>query len=187
MNHIVQERYNIGKKYILNESICFVGMSLEDELSEALLWSYNLNQIEKELKRRFPEIISIELHRNSPYAEEVGVDVTEGEFIGSFEIKLSSLKNIYQIKRDIDAYYAWYVSVLRVNGHNLFDFGDGFVLQDPGLEGVTLRQLLFMQPKEEKNYSLFVEANFSKKVTDIDNLYHLTNTRVLNKIKSKRS
>lgn len=183
MNDIIRERYNEGQRYLLNEDICFVCMSLEDELSEALLWSYNLNKIEKELKRRFPEIISVELHRNSPYAEYAEVDVTEGEFVGSFELKLSSLKNIYKIKRDIDAYYAWHVSLLRVNGTNLFDFGNGFVLQDEGREGITLNQFLMMQPKDKKEYSLFVEANYSIKTTEIGEAYHITNTNVIHKIK----
>ena len=86
MNRVVIERYNEGKRFIINESICFIS------LDEALIHSYSLNKIENELKRRFPEILSIELKRNSPYADAIDSDVTNGSFIGSFEIKLSNIK-----------------------------------------------------------------------------------------------
>ena len=177
MNHIVTERYNEGKRFLLNESICFI------DINEALIHSYSLNKIENELRRRFPEIISIELHRNSPYADAIKSDVTDGKFVGSFEIKLSSVKDIYKLKDDIESYYGWHASVLKINHHLLMDMGNGFEIYTPGQEGTTLREVLFLTSGTNRNISLFVEANFTEKTKDIDNMYHLTNTKVIDKIK----
>lgn len=178
MLNIVNERIELGKKFMLNESICFI--------NETLAYSYNLNSIQNTLKRMFPEIISIDLSDFSMYLTLAGKnkkeDKIDGENNGTFEIKLEKIDNVYKIAEFVEKAYGWHQSILTINDYALADFGHGYEMLDEPYQGYSLRTCWYLTKGTHRKFSLFMEANYSNRVFDIDSLYHLTNKSVLGKI-----
>lgn len=174
MKNIVNDRIKLGKMFMLNESICF--------MNETLTHSYSLNSVKNTLKRMFPEIISIDFSDRSQYMKLAGRDKIEGENIGSFEIKLENIDNIYEISEFVEKAYGWHQSILTINDYVLTDFGHGYEMLDDPYQGYSLRTCWYLTKGTDRKFSLFMEANYSNRVFDIDSLYHLTNRSVLGKI-----
>ena len=178
MLNTVNERIELGKRFMLNESICF--------MNETLTHSYSLNSVQNTLKRMFPEIISIDLSDFSMYLtlarKNKEDEKIEGENNGSFEIKLEKIDNVYKIADFVEKAYGWHQSILMINDYALADFGHGYEMLDEPYQGCPLKVCWQLTRGTDRKFSLFMEANYSNRVSDISSLYHLTNRSILGKV-----
>ena len=154
-------------------------------LNEGLIQSYNMSKVENHLKSKFPNVIDVVNHAVNLYRIPSRKPI--GNNTGSFEIKLSSFDNIDEIIEMIDKTYGWFVSVIVLNDNIAFadwDLNNRYLkVTDPYMNMEMYRYIHDVLNNKTDSISIFVEAKFTVEDFRITELYHITDTKYLSRIK----
>lgn len=154
-------------------------------LNEGLIQSYNMEKVEANLKSKFTNVIEVINHAVNIY--RIPSRQPLGRNTGSFEIKISSFKDIDEIIETIDKTYGWFVSVIVLNNDIAFaDWNlDGIYrkVNEPYMNMVMNRYIRNILNDKIDSISIFVEAKYTVEDFRITELYHLTDKKYLPKIK----
>lgn len=149
-------------------------------INEAMSTSYTLSSCKKTLMKRFSTIENIQAvwQISSFYKNE---DVK----LGDFKIKLKDLSELEELIPVLEESYGWFTKCLTVDGHTFIDWNRTFDFVDS--DDIYIDDWMDENPPSKNpniaGIFLYVEAKFTVKCNNWKNLYHLTDSKNLPKIK----
>ena len=154
-------------------------------LNEGLIQFYSIDKVANHLKSKFTNVIDVVNHAVNIY--RLPSKKPTGKNTGSFEIKIDSFDNFNKIIDTVDQTYGWFVSVVSLNDGIAFDDWnfDGTYLKvnDPYMNMEMHRFINNVLKDKVDSISIFVEAKFKVEDFRITELYHLTDSKYIQKIK----
>ena len=154
-------------------------------LNEGLVQSYNMDKVANHLKSKFPNVSDVINHAVNVY--RLPSKKPTGKNTGSFEVKITSFDNLDKIIDTIDQTYGWFVSVIVLNDDIAFadwDFNGTYVKVNEPYMNMEMNRFIHNVLKDNvESISIFVEAKFTVEDFKITELYHLTDSKYIPKIK----
>lgn len=158
-------------------------------LGEGLIASYNINQAEKYLKSKFPEIYSIhpigtKTEYIKSYKEKYNKKIQNNPevFLISFKTNIdltNEIRRLIRMNKIIDTLYGWKFTKVYLSNNDTYPTNNKLYITKLS----KLIEFIDYNPNQ-KFFLLSYEAKFSNEIITIDfeTLYHLTENKNLNKI-----
>lgn len=160
--------------------------NLNENLSEGMIMSYDMNKVENDLKSRFNNVKCVLNRSTNIY--RLPTSKPSHDKLCNFEIILTSFDHLDDIINTVKDVYGWFLSAIQLNKRDdlyFVDWGDGKYLKamEPNLNMDMFAYIYRFLRNNVTSISILVEAKFTVEDFHIKELYHKTKLKYINRIK----